>query len=461
MGKSKQKAIVNLAKAILFSFEKERYGFSNGSLIKVGAIFFLFLTNLPSNAVFAQFPSNPPSAERDTDFHIPGMGFQVFEKEKGALSISFYSTVRYLNQSWIDSAYTDSFGRDFDVKRRNDLQFQKVMIYLKGWVYTPKFRYLFYTWTANPNLGLPAQVVVGGNFQYQFHKMLDVGLGIGGLPATRGLLGQWPFWLRNDARPMAEEFFRASFTTGIWIQGELLSNRLYYKTMLGNNLSQLGVNGNQLDNGMDTFSTAIWVTSDSYGRLGPFGDFENTQMFSAVFGASYTHSTETEQSQPGSDKPENTQLRLSDGTIIFNRNAFGEGLGVDEAKYEMLSINTGAKYKGFSIDFEYYLRWLSDFKSENPLPVESLFDHGFTTRASGMIQPKLLQAYLHGSKIFGQYGDPWEVGFGLNYFPSQTRVIRINPELIRVEKSPVGYLAFPNNVGSTGWVFMANLEFFF
>ncbi|MCS4434200.1 hypothetical protein [Aquiflexum gelatinilyticum] len=453
--------MVKKSQANMLVLDKARFKFSSGLYSKVVAILCLFLHNVASYETFAQIPSNPPSVERDPDFHIPGLGFQVFEGDKGTLSISFYSVVRYLNQNGIDSTYTDFFERDFSVKRRNDIQFQKVMIYFKGWVYTPKFRYLFYTWTANPNLGLPAHVVVGGNFQYQFHKMIDIGLGIGGLPSTRGMLGQWPFWLRNDARPMAEEFFRASFTTGIWVQGELVQNRLFYKTMLGNNLSQLGVNGNQLDNGFDTFSGTLWWTTGAYGRLGPFGDFENTQAFSTVFGASYTHSTETEQTQPGSDKPENTQLRLSDGTIIFNRNAFGEGLGVDEAKYEMVAINTGAKYKGFSLDLEYYLRWLSNFKSKNPLPVESLFDHGFTTRASGMIKPKLLQAYLHGSKIFGQYGDPWEIGFGLNYFPSQTRVIRLNPELIRVEKSPVGYLAFPTNVGSSGLVFMANLEFFF
>ncbi|WP_380801754.1 hypothetical protein [Shivajiella indica] len=134
-----------------------------------------------SGILYGQIPSNPPGEERDPNFHIPGLGFQVFEGDKGSLSISFYSVVRYLNQRRIDSTFTDSFGRDFSVKRRNDIQFQKVMIYFKGWVYTPKFRYLLYTWTTNVNLGLPAQVVVGGNFQYEFHKILNL-LGLRGPP---------------------------------------------------------------------------------------------------------------------------------------------------------------------------------------------------------------------------------------------------------------------------------------
>lgn len=198
---------------------------------------FLSILIIFSIKTMAQIPSNPTPGTDSQDFHNPGLGFQVFKEDNGALSISFYTVARYLNQNETDSIYTDFFQRDFHVKRRNDIQFQKVMIYFKGWVYTPKFRYLLYTWTANANLGLPAQVVVGGNFQYEFNKMLDFGVGIGGLPTTRGMLGQWPFWLRNDARPMAEEFFRGSFTTGLWAQGELIPAKLYYKTMLGNNLS--------------------------------------------------------------------------------------------------------------------------------------------------------------------------------------------------------------------------------
>ena len=415
---------------------------------------------LQMSIAFAQLPSNPTPPPRDSSEHIPGLGFQVFDGKKGSLSISFFATFRYLNQKGFDSTFTDSFGRSFNVKRRNDMQFQKLMIYFKGWITNPKFRYLFYAWTANTNLGLPAQVVLGGNFQYLINKHFDVGAGIGGLPATRGLIGQWPFWLRSDNRPMAEEFFRGSFTTGIWMQGEITRN-LYYKTMLGNNLSQLGVNANQLDGKLDTYSLALWWSSSKYGRISPYGDFNKTPILAGTFGAAYTRSTETKQSQPSSEKPENTQLRLSDGTIIFNENAFGPGLGVNQAKYEMTSINTGVKLKGYSLDFEYYLRWLSKFKSDLPLPVNSLFDHGFSTQASGIVIPQKLQVYGQASKLFGQYGKPWEVGVGINWYPFMSRMLRINGEFLHVKRSPVGYISYVTNVGATGNALMVNLELFF
>jgi hypothetical protein len=36
--------------------------------------------------------------------------------------------------------------------------------------------------------------------------------------------------------------------------------------------------------------------------------------------------------------------------------------------------------------------------------------------ASAMVVPKTLQAYTMGSAIFGEFGDPWEVTAGLNWW---------------------------------------------
>jgi len=168
----------------------------------------------------AQIQSNPP--ETDTtkavgiSDHRAGSGFLLINDKKATLSFSPYITIRYLNQGGFDDTYTDYFGRTSTLDKRNDLQFQKVTLYFKGWLASPRFRYFVYVWTSNSNQGLGAQVVIGGNLQYQFNKYLDVGAGIGPLPTTRSLYGQWPFWLRQDARPMADEFFRGSFTSGIW-----------------------------------------------------------------------------------------------------------------------------------------------------------------------------------------------------------------------------------------------------
>ncbi len=344
--------------------------------------------------------------------------------------------------------------------RRNDIQFQKATLYFKGWLVNPDFRYVLYVWTSNTSQGLGSQVVVAGNLQYRISRFLDVGAGIGGLPTSRSLLGPWPFWLRQDARPMAEEFFRGSFTTGIWAQGEIVPG-LYYKTMLGNNLSQLGIDAGQLDDGFDTWSSALWWTTNDYGRLATFGDFERHEKAASILGGSFTRSNETRQSQPGSEAPENSQIRLADGTGLFALNALGDNTQVLAAKYQMASFHGGLKYQGLSLDAEYYLRWVSDFDVLGDVPVTSLFDHGFSVQASSMLVDKTLQLYGTGSYIDGEYGQPWEVTAGLNWYLLKSRMLRLNPEVIFVEKSPVGYLSYPTLVGATGTVFMVNLELFY
>jgi len=410
---------------------------------------------------FAQIPSNPPNEEDETsDDHIPGSGFSLIKKEKATLNFSVFTTTRYLNQKGLNESYTDYFGRSRTLDRRNDIQFQKVMLYFKGWLANPNFRYVFYVWTSNTSQGQGAQVVLAGNLQYKINKHLDVGVGIGGLPTSRSLLGQWPLWLREDARPMAEEFFRGSFTTGIWAQGEITKG-LYYKTMLGNNLSQLGIDAGQLDDGFDTWSTALWRASPGYGRLAPFGDYQKNDNVATLFGGAYTRSNETWQSQPGSEAPENSQIRLSDGTGIFSLNAFDNGSQVLAAKYQMASLNGGIKYKGFSLDAEYYWRWISNFETNGQLPVSKLSDNGYSIQGSAMLVDKTLMMYSTYSYINGEYGKPWEFTMGLNWYVLKSRWLRINPEVIFVDRSPVGYLSYPTVVGATGTVFMVNLELFY
>ncbi len=391
------------------------------------------------------------------EVHRGGSGFKLVDGKFGSMTLSFYVLARYLNQMGIDDSYTNHNGETIAIDRRQDIQFQKSNLYFRGWVGDPKIRYTVFVWTSNATLGQGAQVVVAGNLQYKFNKHFELGIGINGLPSVRSILGQWPEWLRSDARPIAEEYFRGSFTTGIYAQGEITDN-VYYKTMLGNNLSQLGVDAGQLDNKMDTWSGAIWWTTGNFGRIPTYGDYEKHPKVATLLGGAFTRSTENRQSQPDNNAPENSQIRLSDGTGIFAINAFAPGTQVINAKYQMSSFNGGVKYNGFSLDAEFYIRWLSDFESTAPIPVENLTDTGFSLQGSAMLKDKTLQAYTTYSYINGDYGKPSELTVGLNWFPFKTKFFRINPEVMFEDHSPVGYLSYPTQVGSNGVIGMVNIE---
>jgi hypothetical protein len=104
-----------------------------------------------------------------------------------------------------------------------------------------------------------------------------------------------------------------------------------------------------------------------------------------------------------------------------------------------MSLDAGAKYKGLSLEGEYYWRWLSNFTGVNTGSIADITDHGYQVQASAMAVPKVVQLYFGASQIFGQYGDQWEVRGGENWYLMKERGIRLNGELMYVDRSPVGY----------------------
>jgi hypothetical protein len=390
------------------------------------------------------------------EFHRGGRGFKLASSSLGDVNFSAWTYARYLNQKGLDDTYTDAFGRTRELDLRHDVQLQKIMLYFKGWMFDPKLRYMTYLWTSNTSQGLPAQVVIGGNLTYNFNEGLTAGVGIGGLPSTRSVEGNSPNWLRVDNRTLADEFFRASFTTGIFANGKI-SDTLRYQAMLGNNLSQLGVDAAQLGDSLDTFAGAlVWTPHGQF--FNGFGDFEQSETLRTRFGFHYTHSTEDRQSQPGTEDPENSIIRLSDGTPLFSPNAFNTGGRVNEARYQMVAVDAAAKLDGWALEGEYYFRQVDNFVTEGVVPVDDLWDHGFQLQASTMLVPQTWQLYLTGSKVFGEYGDPWDISLGVNWFPYKSRQVRINGELLHLSDSPVGNLSLPSIVGGNGTVFYANAE---
>jgi hypothetical protein len=401
----------------------------------------------------------PPEESSKWGRYTPNLGFKVAETEHGDLSISLYTYARYLNQLGLNSSYVDAFGNTKSVQQRQDFQLQKVQMKFLGWMFDPKFRYFLYAWTSNPSQGLPAQVVVAGNLNYTFKDWFSVGAGIRSLPGTRSVEGNFPFWLSVDSRLMADEFFRPSYTSGVWASGTIAKN-LDYIAMVGNNLSTLGVSAAQLDNGFNTVSTSlVWKPTGEYGM--GFGDFEHHQQLATRLGAHFTYSEESKQSQPNSEGFENTQIRLADGTVIFTPNIFGNGIVVTDLSYKMTSLDGGLKYRGLSIDGEYFMRWLNNFRGPGTAGLPDLFDNGFQMQISAMVVPKLLQIYSGGSAIFGKYGQPSDFRLGMNLYPFKNRVMRWNTEFLYVHKSPVGYTALPYPVGGNGPIFHTSWELAF
>ncbi len=417
---------------------------------KLLAVVFLIL--ICSMQIFSQDDGNK---------YVPGRGFKLLKEDFGEVNFKMYSYIRYLNQLGLEDSFTNSFNQTTQIKKRQDLQLNKVVMYLYGWLLDNKFRYMGYVWTANTSQGQLAQVVVAGNLIYRFNQYVSIGVGIGSLPGTRSTSGNFPFWLGVDNRLISDEFFRPSYTTGIWANG-MITDGLDYYIMLGNNLSQLGVDAGQLGNKLNTWSMMLaWMpTTGEYGFMNSFGDYDNHTAPATRIALHFTTSDEDRQSQPGTEAIDNVQIRLSDGSIIFTPRLFGDNISITDVQYKMISFEAGVKYKGYALEGEYFLRKLNNFRGygiEN-LSFSELTDNGLQLQASSMVIDKTLQLYLSGSKIFGNYGDPWDGRFGANWYMLDNQAVRVNGEVIYLNNSPVGALSLPYSVGAKGTVFHLNVE---
>ena len=386
----------------------------------------------------------------------PGTGFNVIFTKFGSLNISTYGLFRYLNQGPAGQTFTDHLGNVRQSNLQNSLNWQRTMIWITGFFYDPRFRYNITSWS----LGSTQQTLIFGNIQFLASKNFVAGVGILPTLTARSMQGSWPFWAGSD-RLMAEEFFRGGFSSGVFITGEI-APRLWYNLSINNNLSQLGqVQANDSRDLVYSGSVKWQPTTGEFGPRGGFGDLEYHTRVATQFGFSTATSREF-RGTPADQPPVATQIKLSDGTNPFDFGDLAPGVTVRNLNYRELAIDAGAKYRGFSFQSEYYFRTLDDFVADGPLPLSSIYDHGFMAEMSYMVVPRRLGVDAFGGYIWDQFRRfPWEAGGGLNFYPSGTRSWRLNLHMMHVNKSPASSFFGYYLAGQTGTTFSLGNDILF
>jgi hypothetical protein len=110
---------------------------------------------------------------------------------------------------------------------------------------------------------------------------------------------------------------------------------------------------------------------------------------------------------------------------------------VTKARYKLLAASAGMKYRGFWLQGEGYYRKLDQFAATGPMPVKAVRDTGFYIQMAHMIVPNRIELYGATSYVFSDYGRPKEFMAGGNYYPWNTRNLRMNIQVINVDQSPV------------------------
>jgi hypothetical protein len=377
----------------------------------------------------------------------PAKGFDIVKTSVASLNISFYGLFRYLNQLEAEQTFTDHLGRERAVDTRRDLNWHRTMVWLTGFFYVPQFRYNITLWS----LGTTQQSLLFGNLQYRFNRGLILGVGILPNLTARSMQGSWPFWAGSD-RTMAEDFFRGGFSSGLFAAGQPI-DRLFYNVSVNTNISQLGVTAANDTRNMSYSASLMWMpTTGEFGPRGGLGDLEHHEKLATRFGISAGSSREARYAD-NTVAPNATQIKLSDGVNPFDTGALAEGVTVEKLDYDVVAIDAGAKYRGFSFQGEYYFRKLSDFLADGPVPVESLYDHGFLAQAMHMVWPKRAGVFVSGGYVFDDFDrKPWELGGGVSVYPSGTRTWRLNLYVMRIEKSPASSTFGYYTAGQSGTI---------
>jgi TolA-binding protein len=366
------------------------------------------------------------------------------------LRLNAVTQFRYLNTLNSDNSFTDHLGVVRDVHNRNDLTVNRTMFMLNGYIYSKKLQYSLMVWTAAG----AASIIVTGSIGWQFNKHITLTGGYMGIPGSRSLTNTFPYFTSTD-RTMADNFFRPGFTQGVMASGEITKN-LYYNAFIGNSLNTLSITANKIDTNLMGAGSVWWEPLGGYSEPGRsvnmYDDYFAKKKVRIRLGSSFTISREDRFSNLDTSTPENTGVYNSDGVNAFQTGAFALGVTVQNATYKMWAIDGGFKYNGLAINGQYYLRTLSNFDADGPLPLTSTFDHGYEISVGKFVVPRKLMVFGRGSGIFGQFKNPYEYGAGLKWHFLPTERLWLNLELMKVKGSAYSGAFSPYTSGMNGWV---------
>lgn len=361
------------------------------------------------------------------------------------LRADVWAEARYLSFGPNQDMWMDSTGATRPVDGFQSIEITRNIISLSGYALDPNLQYAAFIFSSTA----VNQTVYAGWINYRFSDAFDLRAGNFQVPGTR----EWTDSIRYTLgveRLMATTFFRPNVSPGIWFQGNL-GKQLYYTVMLANSFNRAAQGIERVTSSKALAMTSWWEPTSDYG-LGP-SDMEGHATPSLRLGTSMFFSKEANQgfSTSGFSYPEDTILRLSDGTPLFRPGALGPGIQLASARVNLWAIDAGVKYRGWSLSGEYLLRLLNGFEGFPTQPAQSsLLDHGGLLQAATMITPKCLEAFGRTSFVNGAYGAAYEYGGGMNWYPYGNRDCRLTAEVLQISDSPAQNTLTGYRAGGSG-----------
>jgi hypothetical protein len=349
--------------------------------------------------------------------------------------------------SWIDSA-----GNVRPVENINTFNINRFLLALNGHVADERLFYNFALF-GTTNVGIRSGVVPIGLAGWKFSDAASIGAGMSIVSATREWTQMNPWTIGVD-RSMANTFFRPGFSPGAQASGSLLDGEVRYVAGVWNAID--GGTTGVLRRG----TSMAWAGNIWWEPLGPFGlggsDMEIHDEAAVRLGTTGAYALTNALPIPGNN-PEDTVVRLSDGTPLSLPNALGPDSQVDQFVYRLMTVDAAWKWRGVGVAFEYYFRLLDSFQGTGSFERESVYDHGGLAYLSWCLVPRSYEVYARSSVVTGPYGTGQEYGGGMNWYIKQSRQARLTLEALSINKSPAQNFIYPYRAGYTGTAIQTQL----
>lgn len=370
------------------------------------------------------------------------------------LTIGFHNQFRYTGFAADEPSVQTASGQTMITPNRNDFDVNRGRLIFSGYAIDPLME--FYA-NIDYNTVTEQQIqILMAWIKHPFSPAFRLAYGLGKVPGTWEWQESARFTLGAE-RSLATTFFRPSMTAGIWIEGEPIEG-VHYHALVGNGFNTATLNVSEVDTNFAVSGMTWW---EPLGDFGPgFSDLEQHESPVVRVGHAFTHSKQ-DSDPSGEPGPEQTSIRLSDGTRLVQPGALAPGTTVNQFDLSLYAVHAGVKQNGLSVSGEYFFRWLNNLEATGPLPETSIFDHGFFAQAGYFPIPKSLEVFGRGSAVFGPYGDGSELGGGVNWYINQRRDWRLTADLARVNQSPAQQDRTGFTAGASGLLFRLQIWTYF
>ena len=143
-------------------------------------------------------------------------------------------------------------------------------------------------------------------------------------------------------------------------------------------------------------------------------------------------------------------VRLTDGTRLTELGALTPGVTVTDFDIYFYSADIAFRWQGWSMNAEFYLRWIEQISGDGHLDISDLLQRGFYVEGGKFLVDRKLDFNVRYSQISGLFNNASEYAAGFNWYPLETQKVRITFDVTSLNRSPVQNTASDIWVGDDG-----------